>query len=293
MQDTETSAPTSGTSPLWSILAIPYGAVTGAFAGLIGVGGGEFRIPFLLTAYGKRVKTASAVNLVVGLITVTVAVYRRARTGTGIPDDWIMVGVMVVLSYVGSVLGARMAHRARSGALRSIIIAYLVAVGIWLLYEAFTGTHHVLIDPGSGTMLSWVVAALIGLIIGFLCPVFGIAGGEMRIPAVMYLMAIPIKEAGMISLIASIPTVGAGALVYRKYGHINRRDLPLAILLGIGSIVGVVAGVAVLPKIDPHVLKGILGGILLLAAAGLIMSGRQLHDRGTELADAENNASEG
>jgi uncharacterized membrane protein YfcA len=153
-----------------------------------------------------------------------------------------------------------------------------VAVGLWLLYEAFSGTHHVIIDPG--TTLSWVLAGVIGLVIGFLCPVFGIAGGEMRIPAVMYLLAVPIKEAGMISLIASIPTVGAGALVYRKYGQISKRDVPLAVLLGIGSIAGVVAGVAVLPKFNPHLLKGILGGILILAAAGLLTSGHQL--RATE-----------
>jgi uncharacterized membrane protein YfcA len=36
----------------------------------------------------------------------------------------------------------------------------------------------------------------------------------------MYPFAMPIKAAGTISLLVSIPTVAAGALTYRRLGHV-------------------------------------------------------------------------
>jgi uncharacterized membrane protein YfcA len=40
--------------------------------------------------------------------------------------------------------------------------------------------------------------------------------------------------------------------------------------MGAGSLIGVLIGAALLPYVDKHVLKGILGGILLLATVGLM-----------------------
>jgi uncharacterized membrane protein YfcA len=49
-----------------------------------------------------------------------------------------------------------------------------------------------------------------------------------------YLFAMPVKVAGTISLIASIPTVAAGALTYRRFGHIPNRVLVVSLLMGAG-----------------------------------------------------------
>lgn len=48
----------------------------------------------------------------------------------------------------------------------------------------------------------------------------------------MYLFAVPVKEAGTLSLAASAPTVAAGALTYRRLGHISNRVLILSFLMG-------------------------------------------------------------
>ena len=47
------------TLTLHGTLAAVFGLVTGAAAGLIGVGGGQFRIPFLLYLFGSEVKTVA------------------------------------------------------------------------------------------------------------------------------------------------------------------------------------------------------------------------------------------
>jgi uncharacterized membrane protein YfcA len=97
-----------------------------------------------------------------------------------------------------------------------------------------------------------------------------VAGGEMRIPALMYLFAVPIKQAGTLSLIVSISTVAASAVAYRRLGHIPNRVLIIACIMGAGSLIGVLIGAALLPYVDKHTLKGILGAVLLAATAGLI-----------------------
>ena len=69
----------------------------------------------------------------------------------------------------------------------------------------------------------------------------------------------------------SIPTVAAGALTYRRLGHVPNRVLLIAIVMAGGSLVGVLIGTSLLPLVNKHVLKGILGLILLLAAAALAL----------------------
>jgi uncharacterized protein len=81
----------------------------------------------------------------------------------------------------------------------------------------------------------------------------------------IWMFGLPIKEAGTLSLLVSIPTVAAGAFTYRRLGHIPNGLLALAAIMGAGSIIGVLVGAALLPFIDKHALKAILGGLLLLA----------------------------
>ena len=51
-------------------IAFSIGAIIGGAAGLLGVGGGEFRIPILVYLLRHRPRSAAAVNLIVGTFTV-------------------------------------------------------------------------------------------------------------------------------------------------------------------------------------------------------------------------------
>jgi uncharacterized protein len=250
-------------------LAAVFGVITGAAAGLIGVGGGEFRIPFLLYLFGSEVKTAAGVNLVVGLFTVCLAFIRRWEQHAWAAEDIMLAAVFTVASLFGAVLGARQAHRWSSPFLRKIVCLYMLVVGAWMISEALSQTDHVLLSPQGITKI--LLAALCGLAIAAVSAALGVAGGEMRIPALMYLFAMPITAAGTISLLVSIPTVAAGALTYRRLGHVPNRVLLIAIVMAGGSLAGVVIGTSFLPLVNKHVLKGILGIILLLATAALAL----------------------
>jgi uncharacterized membrane protein YfcA len=252
-------------------LGLVSGAVIGAAAGLIGVGGGEFRIPVLLHVLRLPVKVAAGANTAIGLIVVVLSVARRWGQQRLSADDLTLGAVMAVASILGATLGARQAHRLSSPLLKRVVCLYLLVVGAWMVIEGVSQAEHTLIEPRG--WLRWTLAAPVGFAIAALSGTLGVAGGEMRIPALMYLFAVPVKAAGTISLIASIPTVAAGAFTYRRLGHLPDRVLLLSLLMGAGSIFGVLVGTALVPLVDKHTLKALLGAILLLATACLTLPG--------------------
>jgi uncharacterized protein len=239
------------------------GALTGVAAGFIGVGGGEFRIPVLVSLLKLPLKFAGGVNLVVGLFTVALGVLRRWGQQPLTRDDLILVCVMGVLSIAGASVGVRTRGRMALRPLRVIFCTYLLVAGVWMLYESLTQTDHVLLETTGA--IRWILAAIIGLLIAVVSGVLGVAGGEMRIPALLYLFGVPIVEAGTLSLAVSVPTVAAGAITDHRIGGIPNSVIRLAIIMGVASAAGVLVGAALIPYADRHVIKAALGVVLLLA----------------------------
>jgi hypothetical protein len=81
---------------------------------------------------------------------------------------------------------------------------------------------------------------LVGLAAGVLAGLFGIGGGVLIVPALIYFAAMPIKTATGTSLGALLLPVGLlGAMAYWKAGHIDlRASLLIALGLFFGALVG-------------------------------------------------------
>lgn len=268
-----------GPRPLAVPVSVVAGVILGAAAGLIGVGGGEFRIPVLLYLLRQDVKTAASVNLVVGFLTVALSFARRWGQHTWSSEQLTVAGLLTVASMMGALVGARYAHRFPSRGLLRVVVGYLLAVGAWMIIEALTQTEVHLLTPG-GAMRA-VLALVGGFVIAALAAALGVAGGEMRIPALMYLFGYDVRIAGTLSLFASIPTVAAGAFTYRQLGYLPDWALRIALAMGAGSLAGVLAGTALLPRLDSDLLKGLLGAVLLLATGALLLPAfRRDHSRG-------------
>src|SRR5437588_3883777 len=89
-----------------AFIAVTSGFVTGAAAGLIGVGGGEFRIPVLVQLLGFPLKLAGGINLVIGLFTVVLGVFRRWGQHSFTQDDLVLMSIIACVSVAGTALGA-------------------------------------------------------------------------------------------------------------------------------------------------------------------------------------------
>ncbi|MEM3731700.1 MAG: sulfite exporter TauE/SafE family protein [Candidatus Bathyarchaeia archaeon] len=249
--------------------AVFFGFLMGAAAGLIGVGGGEFRIPILLYVIGLPVITAIAVNLLVGLLTVVVSFLRRFQLGLLTGGGLNVALAMSLGSIIGAYLGALSTGKVSEKPLKRALAIFLVIVGLKIGLEPLIEIPFSLrLTPGIVEEL--ILAVLVGVLIGVISGMLGVAGGEFRIPALIYLFGFNIVAAGTISLLVSIPTVAMGFVKHRNMGHTNRNASIIATIMGVGSILGALVGASYASLVDENFLKMLLGTILILATVRML-----------------------
>ena len=129
------------------------------------------------------------------------------------------------------------------------------------------------VAPEAGAALvpsgGWPVAAFVlGLGIGLVSSLLGVAGGELIIPSFVFAFGAPIKVAGSLSLLVSIPTVLIGMARYaRRGGYRDRAALRGTVApMAVGSIIGAVIGGLLVGLVSPATLKLVLGVILIGSA---------------------------
>jgi len=122
-------------------------------------------------------------------------------------------------------------------------------------------------DSGQGPIVLGL-GVLIGIPIGAVSSILGVAGGELLIPTLVLLDGIEIKIAGTLSLAISIPML----LVATQRIH---RFMPMSALtarrwfiawLALGSVVGAYLGSKLLGLVPVAVLSALLGILLLVSA---------------------------
>ena len=112
-----------------------------------------------------------------------------------------------------------------------------------------------------------VVALVLGVAAGVLSGLFGVGGGILFVPALVAL-GLGQLEAQATSLLAILPTVAAGTWNQRRYGNLRPR---LALMLGVASIAGVLAGALVAIALPESALRRLFAVLLLLVAARLAL----------------------
>jgi uncharacterized membrane protein YfcA len=101
--------------------------------------------------------------------------------------------------------------------------------------------------------------ALIGLVAGVFSTVFGVGGGIVVVPLLIWLLAFPAHAATATSLGMILITATAGATFYALRGDVR---VGYAVLVGVPAVVGALVGT--------HVQQRLSGGTLTLAFSGLL-----------------------
>jgi uncharacterized protein len=113
-----------------------------------------------------------------------------------------------------------------------------------------------------------LILLAIGLVAGVLSGMFGIGGGLIIVPALLFILKMKEFEALGTSLATLIPPVSLlGAIEYWRNGHIN---LKYATLLALGLFVGAYFGARITLGLSPELVRR-LYAIFLLAVAGRIL----------------------
>ena len=118
--------------------------------------------------------------------------------------------------------------------------------------------------------MNYLIAALIGLMGGVSSGLFGVGGGVVMVPAMLFFTMLGItrtQEAVGTSLIVIIPTAIIGALKHKTLGNIN---WTIAFMLVPGAVIGGWIGARLTKDISSENLKHFFGGFLILVGCRLL-----------------------
>ena len=201
--------------------AAALGLAIGALLGLLGGGGSILAVPALVYGLGQPLAAAVPTSLlVVGISSATALIPRLRRSRV----QW----------RIATVFGASGALAAFSGAAvnrlldpRVVVIGFavlMVAAGIRMLGEQVpVGGDCAL--PGGGVNWRGCLPKAIGsgIVVGFLTGLFGVGGGFLIIPALVFLLGLPMTVAVGTSLLIIMINSTAGFVA-----HAGSADLDYA-----------------------------------------------------------------
>ncbi len=110
-------------------------------------------------------------------------------------------------------------------------------------------------------------AIAIGVAGGIIAGLLGVGGGVLFVPGLVLVLGLGQHQAEATSLLAIVPVAIVGTYTQDRYGNVRRDD---ALLLGVLSLAGAVAGVALANALSGTVLRDAFAALLVLVAAQLV-----------------------
>ncbi|WP_254839752.1 sulfite exporter TauE/SafE family protein [Natronomonas marina] len=271
-----------------------FGLLIGLLFGFFGMGGSFLVTPALLVmGYETDVAVASGLAFVFG--TSVIATLKHRDLGQ---VDYKLGLLMIAGTTAGIEVGKEGLHLLQSMGLADTVVsvayvALLGGIGLFITHRALTDggggvSHDVESDGGfdeedlpeiarkiqsyevppmislrGGVTVSlWmilVVAFATGLLSGFL----GVGGGFIRMPALFYLIGVPVPVAVGTDLFEIVFSGGIGSFLYALDGAV---DLAIVAPLLAGSALGARVGAAATSIVDEDEIKVYFGVMLLLGA---------------------------
>jgi uncharacterized protein len=274
------------------LLVLLVSGAVGFVSGLIGVGGGFIMTPSLII-----LGVPAPVAVATGASQIAATSFSGIMTQTRRKAvDWRMGILLSIGGILGSVFGVSLFQRLlHLGQLDLIITALyvvlLAVIGGLMLAESVavirgrampavtilkrpvkTVAHRLpfrLRFPRSGLYISVIPPLLIGFGIGALAGIMGVGGGFVLIPAMIYLLRMPTNVVIGTSMFQVL--VVTALIVVLQSTATHTVDLVLAALLMLGGVIGAQLGARLGAGLKGEHIRGILGALLIVAAAKFLL----------------------
>lgn len=119
---------------------------------------------------------------------------------------------------------------------------------------------------------------LVGGIGGFLSGMFGVGGGIIMVPLLIWLIGLDQRRAAATSLVAIVPAAISGTVQYAAAGHL---DIVAGLLIAAGGIAGSLVGTRLLRTLPLGWLRWLFIGLLVVTAVRLLF---EVPSRGADIA---------
>jgi uncharacterized membrane protein YfcA len=276
------------------LVIFSIGGFIGLLSGIFGVGGGFLMTPLLIMmGIPPTVAAASDSSQIVGASTSgTLAHYRMGNV------DFKMGILLLIGGVVGGTAGVQLIKllRAMGNADFLITITYVVmlgGVGGYMLLESLQGLRSVKQaqpipkkESGyakmvkklpfqtrfekSGIELSILMPLFLGTLVGILAAIMGVGGGFIMVPVMVYLLRMPMHVVVGTSLFQILFTCINVTIMQSATNHTV--DFILALILLLGSTIGVQFGAKISKKLKGDQLKILLAILVLLVMTKMLFS---------------------
>ena len=250
------------------------GTSIGTLGGLIGLGGAEFRLPFLVGILKIDTFHAIMINIVISLVTVSFALLFRGFSEALYTNFYIVFNLLSG-SLIGAYLGANFASKIDKTRLNQYLFILLVFLSLVLFSHIVFEYKNSYLPPLYAQLF---LGFILGIAIGAISSLLGVAGGELLIPVIILLYGMDIKTAGTLSLAISLPTLLMGIYQYNKNEKLKEifGFKEVMVFMAIGSILGAFLGVLLFGVVDEVYIELLLGGILLISAYKLFNKSKKI-----------------
>ncbi|RLG88671.1 MAG: hypothetical protein DRO18_00900 [Thermoprotei archaeon] len=226
------------------LLCLSVGLLAGFMGSLLGIGGGSLTTPILILS-GVEPHKAVASSLVAILGTSTGGIHHLYRRGL---VKLKVASILESASVSGALLGALLTIR-----LPSTYVALIVAVALIISSTLFALIPiEVRRKPLLGLRYAYVLSLTISFCAGFISASAGIGGGVVKMPTLILVLGMGVKEAVATSKLMVGITAGTGALIYGIAGHI---DLFIVLPLTLGTYLGAWSGAKFLVRIKARYVR--------------------------------------
>jgi uncharacterized membrane protein YfcA len=277
------------------LLVVGIGGLVGFLSGLFGVGGGFLLTPLMMMiGIPPSVAAASDSNQMVAAASSGAAAHSRMGH-----VDFKMGLVLIVGGVVGGTIGVQVVHLLRSlggfaFAIRVLYVLMLGTVGALMFVESLrtlrkgpsrAGARSGTSKRGlarwfqrwplqmnferSGLRTSAIFPMLAGVLVGFLAALLGVGGGFIMVPVMIYIIGMPTVIAIGTSLLQIALVVAVVTVEQAITNHTV--DIPLAVTLFCGSVVGVQIGARVSKLLRGEQIRIFLAALVLAVGVKLLL----------------------
>lgn len=224
--------------PTLTVLALlVLAAVAAGFVDAVVGGGGLIQLPALLlglpNASPVQILATNKLGSICGTSVASVTYYRRVR-----PDPRTFLPLML-LAFVGAVLGALVASQIPREAFEPILLVVLVVVGGYVLLKPDVGSETLLRHSGGRHLTT---AMLVGFAIGFYDGAMGPGTGSFLVLSLVALLGYSFLDASAKARMANWATNLGALVVFVPQGAVLWK---VGLLMGLGNLLGGYVGARV------------------------------------------------
>ena len=254
-----------------AIVAI-LAAVVAIFYSNLGLGGGQLYVPIMVVFFGSlEMKDIVPLSLTLAFVTMATATFTHSKKGLVDFKLGIQLALAGVLGVVGGVL---FTVNVQEELVKGAFAAMLVIVATKMIHDIYKGRKDSSTCPTQFSSKILVCGMGVSILTGFLIGSFGIGGGVVSVPLIIYVFGIESRRAiGTSALMGAILTPAA-FLAYALdpgAGVVIHYDVAL-VLVPVVLVLALIGSTWGLEKLRTKTVKVIFTCGVYLAATVMIYS---------------------